>query len=152
MNHVAIRQFETADAGGIVELHSQFKHWFEEPEVTLDYVIGCSLRPDFRFYVAVNDSILVGYAGVLFHQNAGRAEVGPVCVSDGFRNMGVGSRLLDEAIGFLRERSVHRVTAKVKSGNNDGVGFFEMNGFKKEAVLKRYTKKGEDAVQLVRFL
>lgn len=152
INHVSVRPFEAQDAQPIVELHRRFGRWFEEPEVTLDYVTGCSLRPDFRFFVAENKGSLVGYAGALFHTSVGRAEVGPICVSDGFRNMGVGSMLLEYAISFLKEKSIHRVTAKVKSGNREGVAFFEINGFKKEAVLQRYTKKGEYAVQLVRFL
>jgi hypothetical protein len=30
--------------------------------------------------------------------------------------------------------------------------FFKVNGFGWEAVLKKYTKKGEEVVQMVRFL
>lgn len=152
MNPTTIRQFETGDASGIARLHKKHGRWFEEPEVSLDHIIECSLRPDFRFFIAEKEGTVVGYAGVLFQQNAGRAELGPICVSDEFRNTGLGSRLLEKAVEFMRERSIHRITAKVKSGNQEGMLFFQTNGFKKEAVLEKYTKKGEDAIQMVRFI
>jgi len=152
MEDVLIRGFQAEDAREMVNLHKKFSHFFEESELTVEYVTQCSLRHDFRFFVAEHDCRIVGYSGVLFYESVGRAEVGPIVILDGFQNKGVGSRLLKAVINFLKEKSIHRVIAKVKSNNPLGARFFEQNGFKKEALFERYTKKGETIVQMVRFI
>ncbi|MDD5112361.1 MAG: GNAT family N-acetyltransferase [Candidatus Altiarchaeota archaeon] len=146
-----IRPFSAEDAPAIARLHKSFSQWFEEQEITQEYVLSCSLRHDFRFYTAVVDGRLAGFTGVLFYESVGRAEIGPICVDAAFQGRGIGSRLLSEVLEFLRERPIHRVTAKVKAENARVISFFERNGFEREAVLQKYTRMGEPAVQMVLF-
>jgi len=152
MTAVHIREFESGDAPGIVKLHQQNNRWFEESEISLDYVLQCSVRHDFRFFVAESSGVIVGFSGVLFYESVGRAEVGPICISEAYQRKDVGSRLLEAVNGFLTEKPIHRLVARVKSGNELAVAFFIKNGFAVEAHLSRYTKKGEGVVQLVKFL
>ncbi|MFH1125541.1 MAG: GNAT family N-acetyltransferase [Candidatus Altiarchaeota archaeon] len=152
MDELIVRSFNAEDVHEIINLHRRFNRWFEESELSPDYVNQCSLRSDFRFFVAEYDKNVVGFSGVLFHESTGRAEVGPICISEEFQNMNVGSRLVEAVLDFLRQRGIHRITAKVKRENKLAIAFFEQNNFKREAVLSRYTKKGETAVQLTRFL
>ncbi|MBM3308984.1 MAG: GNAT family N-acetyltransferase [Candidatus Altiarchaeales archaeon] len=152
MEDTFIRGFMAGDTLEMTELHKKFSSLFEESELTVDYINQCSLRHDFRFYVAEHNGSIVGYSGVLFYESVGRAEIGPIAMLDEYQNKGVGSKLLNTVLEFLKQRSIHRVTAKVKSGNESGIMFFEKNGFKKEAVFERYTKKQETIVQMVRFI
>jgi ribosomal protein S18 acetylase RimI-like enzyme len=152
MANFTVRGFRREDAGDIFRLHQQANQWFEELPIDEEFVVQVSLRPDFRFFLAEFDGDVVGFAGVLFYEHVGRAELGPICVHEKYRDMGVGSLLVEEALKFLGERKIHRVVARVKSGNKKAQLFFKVNGFGWEAVLKKYTKKGEEVVQMVRFL
>jgi ribosomal protein S18 acetylase RimI-like enzyme len=152
MTDVNIRGFDACDASGIVKLHQKYNHWFEETELSVEYVMQCSVRHDFRFFVAECGGVIVGFSGVLFYESVGRAEVGPICISEAYRRKGVGSKLLEAVTSFLSQKSIHRLVARVKSENKLGVEFFVKNGFAREAVLQKYTKKGESVVQLVKFL
>lgn len=152
MTNFIIRGFEADDAPEIVKLHKRYDHWFEESELSVDYVLQCSLRHDFRFFVAEYDNVIVGFSGVLFYESVGRAEIGPICVLEAFQKKGVGSELLHAVMDFLRQKSIHRAIAKVKTENEQGIAFFGLNGFKREALLENYTKKDESIIQMVKFL
>jgi len=82
----------------------------------------------------------------------GRAEVGPICVDEAHSGKGVGSKLLEDAVSFLKEKNVHRVVARVKSGNEKARDFFTRNGFTQEATLKKFTRNGDEAAQYVRLM
>ena len=147
-----IRAFESSDAREIVDLHRKFNHWFEESKLSVEYVIQCSLRHDFRFFVAEDNNQVVGFCGVLFYESVGRAELGPVCIMDEFQGRGVGSQLVEKTIDFLKQKGIHRIVVKVKAGTQAALKFFTQKFFTQEAQLKPYTKKGEDAVQMVKLL
>jgi ribosomal protein S18 acetylase RimI-like enzyme len=125
--------------------------WFEEFPVNEEFIIQASLRPDFKLFVAESRGDVLGFAGVLFQEHVGRAEVGPISVSPGLRGRGIGSALLGKVVEFLREKKVHRVVVRVKSGNRRAYDFFASHGFSEEASLRNYTKKGEGVYQMVLF-
>jgi len=149
---VAIRPFKASDAQGIVALHELTSEWFEDIKFTESFVHASAMREDFRFYVADLEDSVVGFCGVLFYEGVGRAEVGPLCVHPKHRFKGTGRQLVGEVLQFLKQRNIHRVTSKVKSTNGSAVNFFLVNGFEVEARLQRFTRAGEEAIQLVRFL
>ncbi|MFH1789051.1 MAG: GNAT family N-acetyltransferase [Candidatus Altiarchaeota archaeon] len=147
-----IRGFERKDAKKVAELHSKFNEWFEDIPIDEEFIIEASLRPDFRIFVAEKDEEIIGFTGLLYYELVGRSEIGPICVRKKHQNKGVGSKLVDMALSFLADTGVHRVVAKVKKGNDKAAQFFKKKGFKKEAMLSKYTRKGEDAVQMVKQL
>lgn len=149
---VIVRGFERGDAKQVVELHARFNIWFEELSIDEEFILAATLRPDFRVYVADEDGVILGFTGILYYEQVGRAEVGPICVTDEYQKKGVGSLLVEKAISFLKDAGIHRVVVKVKSGNNTAECFFKKQGFKIEAVLENYTRKGEDAVQMARII
>jgi len=147
-----IRWFEQGDEVDIFRIHSVYKHCFEDLEITPDYLSSISRRDDFRFAVACSGSDVVGFCGVLFQKPTGRAEIGPIAVSQDFVGLGIGVKLLDFMMVFLREISSRRLIAVIKSSNIRGVNFFEKYGFSVEANLKGFTRIQEDATQLVFFI
>ena len=149
---VRIRNFQREDAEHIVKIHEIAKESFEDIEMNSEFIINSSLRNDFRFFIATIDDEVVGFIGTLFYENVGRAEIGPIGIDDKYKNLGIGTNLVEHALEFLKEKNIHRVIARVKAENKIGLKFFEELDFKFEAYLKRYTKKCEDVVQMVRFL
>ena len=147
-----VRPFEARDAGEIVRIHRLSSAWFEERDITREFVLSASARPDFRFFVAEDGGRVVGFCGVLYYENVGRAEVGPISVDPAFNGKGAGSTLVEYVMRFLTGEKIHRAVARVKDENTRAKEFFTKNGFTQEAHLKRFTRAGEDAVQYVRLL
>ncbi|MFH1721822.1 MAG: GNAT family N-acetyltransferase [Candidatus Altiarchaeota archaeon] len=148
---VIVRDFAPGDEEAIINIHSACKQWFEEVEITADFLAEISKRPDFRLYVAVCQGSVVGFAGILYYLSVGRAELGPIGIDPPFESKGVGSRLASEAIEFLSEQGIHRLVVRVKEGNERAKEFFRKLGFTGEALLKKYTKKKETVYQMVYF-
>jgi len=148
----SVRWFEHRDAPDLLCLYESVWRWFEEAEVSTEFIVKSSQRPDFRYLVAEDEGTVVGFCGALYFKAVGRAEYGPVAVAEGYRGAGVGSKLTDAMLGFLCENGVKRVVAKVKHSNDSAKSFFIKKGFSYEAYLRRYTLKAEDIVQMVRYL
>ncbi len=149
---IRIRDFTPSDVDSLLGIHEQSAGYFEDLGINREFILNISQRGDFRFLVAELDGEVVGFIGVLYYSNVGRGEIGPVCVDKSLRGRGFGSQLLEKAVTFLRGEGVSRVIARVKEGNTGGLKFFEGNGFQQEGFFKRYTLKGEDVVQFVKFI
>ncbi len=152
MAGVTLRAFYPSDSDKVFNLYLAENTWFEDIQVSREYILECSQRSDFRFFVAEEGQTVVGFMGVLYFPNVGRAEVGPIVVSEKRRRNGVGAALTAETLSFVAENGIRRAVAKVKKDNVGAVSFFLRCGFSVEAVLRNYTQKGEDAVQLVHYL
>ncbi|MBN2013596.1 MAG: GNAT family N-acetyltransferase [Candidatus Altiarchaeota archaeon] len=149
---LSIRAFKEDDARQVVRLHHESSERFEELEITEDFINSIAQRSDFKFFVAGDGEEVTGFIGLLFHVNVGRAEVGPICVNPLHRRRGIGTKLLDYTTNFLKQAGVKRIIAKVKLNNEEAIDFFKANGFVEEGHFKEYTVKGEDVVQLRRFI
>ncbi len=148
----AVRNFRREYARDIVKLHLESSENFEEQEITEDFILNIAKRNDFRFFVITSGEKVVGFIGVLFHVNVGRAEIGPICVSSIYREMGVGTKLLTHTIDFLRKKGIHRTIVRIKSDNRKTLSFFKKNGFSEEGYFRNYTRRGDDIIQLMRFI
>jgi ribosomal protein S18 acetylase RimI-like enzyme len=146
---VKVRPFEHGDADAVLRLYQSVGVWFEDVEVTREYIISSSERPDFRFMVAVEVGTVVGFIGALYYTLVGRAEIGPVGVDPGQRGIGIGGALMEAMTQFLVENGIKRAYVKVKGENVAAISFFMGLGFSHEAYLRGYTLNGEDVVQLV---
>lgn len=79
------------------------------------------------FLVAETDDRVGGYVDASL-QN-GDAVVGALNVDPDWWREGVGSRLLDRAVGALAERGAERVRARALAANDVGRSFYESRGF-----------------------
>ncbi len=147
-----VREFLPEDAKNIMCLHKNFAEYFEEFEISEEFILNISQRDDFKFFIAAIDKKLVGFVGTLFYSGIGRAEIGPIAVDNQHKNNRVGTILMKHVLNFLKQQGIHRVVVRVKSINNSALNFFESLGFEEEGYFQNYTKKGEDVVQMVRFL
>jgi ribosomal protein S18 acetylase RimI-like enzyme len=147
-----VRPFVHGDADAVLRLYASVGEWFEDVGVNKEFIVSSSMRPDFRYMVAEDAGEVVGFIGALYFGAVGRAELGPVGVDENQRGAGVGAALMQAILGFLCEAGVRRVTVKVKACNENAVAFFLRQGFAYEAILRGYTLKGEDVVQLVRVI
>jgi len=148
----AIGDFKPFFVEQMLEIYQSHEHCFEDIGVCLEFLLECSQRPDFLIKQAYMGEKLLGYAGCLFFENVGRAELGPIVVRGDMLGQGIGKALYYEMEQALRKRGIRRFIVKVKDGNMQALGFFKGLGFSVEAVLRDYTLQGEDIVQLVAYI
>jgi len=146
-----VRWFTHEDADAIIRIHSENLESFEEGPLSREFVLQSAQRPDFRFMVAQANGEVAGFLGVLYYKAVGRAELGPIGMKKELQNHGIGSRMVEKMLSFMKEEGVRRVIVHVKAQNHNAIKFFMDNGFVFEAYLRRYTFEGEDVLQMVHF-
>ena len=78
-------------------------------------------------------------------------EIDNVAVAPGFRKMGIGSKLLEEALEMARKKGAHQAFLEVRSSNNAARSLYEKNGFSLVGKRKNYYRNPvEDALILSR--
>lgn len=72
--------------------------------------------------------VLLGYAN---NYEKNMAYVGTLGVTNGFRNMNIGKRLLHEFVGYARKRGMKTVSLHAHRDNHGALRFYEREGFEK---------------------
>lgn len=149
---VKIRDFKLGDEKIICEIHKENEEFFEDFSVSEEFILEISQRRDFKFFIAQYFNEVIGFSGVLFYSSVGRAEIGPINIKKEFKEKGIGKLLMQHTIEFLKNERIRRITTKIKIDNKRAINFFSSLGFEQEGYFKNYTKRGEDVVQLVKFI
>ena len=152
LSKLQIREYISGDATPIIRLHTQSEEAFEELDLTEEFIEYIARRGDFCFHVASLEGSLIGFCGVLYYPSMGRSEIGPIAVDSSHRRTNVGKELFYAAEGYLKERNIRRLTAKVKAVNTGAISFFTRMGFVQEGFFREYTRKKEDVIQFVKFI
>ncbi len=112
---------------------------------------GLLQRADADLVVAELDGALVGYACSWFVVDQG--ELGNVAVAEGWRNHGVGTRLIESVIERALERGAREVFLEVRPSNISAQRLYGRFGFREVARRRNYyTDPPEDAVVMRRSL
>lgn len=103
-------------------------------------------RNKFAIYIsAVLDGMVIGYAGMWGVLDEGH--ITNIAVHPEFRNMGVGSLLLQGLIDRARERDISRMTLEVRRNNETAQRLYRKFGFEVKGIRKGYyADNGEDAL------
>lgn len=104
---------------------------------TLAALIAAEAAP-MRLFVAVEDARLAGYAALGFDyglwHGARHAHLDCLFVAADFRGMGLGRRLLAQAVDIARRAGVARIEWQTPAWNEDAIRFYRREGA--EAVAK----------------
>ena len=92
-----------------------------------------------RIAVAENDTKVVGFCKIGFHDDAGVLEY--LVVLEHERGKGYGAALMDWALALFRELGVRNIDVKVVFGN-DTIRLYEKYGFKPRSTVLRLSTGG----------
>jgi RimJ/RimL family protein N-acetyltransferase len=141
-----------------------------EPRVTLILRPGEAKPRDWRrrvadalsssrglFLVAESGDDLVGNLGLWPDGHPASSHVGwlGMSVADGYRGVGVGGALLEEALAWAHTAGYRRVVLGVFPGNEPAIGFYERHGFVREGLRRAQYRRGDayhDEVLMARTL
>ncbi|WP_265109810.1 GNAT family N-acetyltransferase [Halosolutus halophilus] len=103
------------------------------------------------FFVAAVDDEVVGWAHLHvpnLEKLSHTAEL-TVGILEEYRGMGIGSELLDRALGWAESSGHEKVYQSVPSTNEDAIEFFEDRGWVTEAVREDHYKLGDEYIDEV---
>ncbi len=80
-----------------------------------------------KFLVAENESDVLGYMG--FSTVCGEGYVTNVAVFPKYRNMGVGTALVSEAVSYCKENGLDFLSLEVRKSNENAIRLYEKSGF-----------------------
>jgi ribosomal-protein-alanine N-acetyltransferase len=105
---------------------------------------------DTRHYlVAVEDEVVVGYAGLCDYPD--EAFVQTLAVAAEAQGRGIGAQLLTALLDEAARRRQTRVALEVRADNDRAIRLYERLGFRGAGVRRRYYQpSGTDAVVMVR--
>ena len=97
------------------------------------------------YYIAKVDGNIAGYAGMWHVVDEG--QITNVAVMPEYRQMGIGSLLMEKLIEIAEEKQMTGITLEVKISNYNAQKLYIKYGFKPEGFRKNYYKDtNEDAV------
>ena len=134
MAQFAVRPAVVGDAKAQAELFAAVAQERDgiatEPPVDIDERAAVFAGSSANSVVAVADGQVVGmlHVGVTRH---GFGEIG-MLVDRGWRGCGVGSALMQAAIGLARERNLHKLCLEVFAHNAAGIALYRKCGFVEE--------------------
>lgn len=128
----------------LVGIHAIEQDSFSDPW-SLGQFIEELGKSEADWLVALEDGVVVGYAGVLVMMD--EAHVTNLAVAPAARGRGIGSALLARALEAARARRARLVTLEVRENNVEAERLYRRHGF--TAVGRRpryYSDTGEDAL------
>lgn len=97
------------------------------------------------FYVAVDSGKVVGYV-VGFLSMPGKGRIFTLAVEEGYRNRGIGTRLMERICDLLKIKGAKGAALEVRLSNVSAQQFYLRRGFVPAWVERGYYSDGEDAV------
>jgi ribosomal-protein-alanine N-acetyltransferase len=148
VREATIRPMHASDVPAVaaLEAHSYAFPWSET-------IFRDCLRAGYFCCIAVAERACIGY-GIL-SAGAGEAHVLNLCVAEGERRRGVGSRLLQRMTEHAASVGAREIYLEVRPSNTDAIRLYRSRGFTQIGIRKGYYQAvggREDAVVLRRQL
>ena len=124
-------------------LMSSLDEWYDRSVV--DYFL--MQWPSGQFVAVDLTGRVVGYIAGARLEN-GSASVSLLAVSEGCRNMGIGTRLLQSLMAAARISGIGRVQLEVRDTNRTAVRFYQRRGFAVTEHLRGFYNDGGDGLRM----
>jgi GNAT superfamily N-acetyltransferase len=127
-----IRKAGSDDFEAIYLLITEFASFIKTPEKVITTPAQMVNDKDyFNCFVAVEKNKIVGFASyfIAYYSWTGKTVyLDDLYVSEKYRGLGFGSKLLDKIIETAREENCSKVKWQVSNWNDKAIGFYKMRG------------------------
>lgn len=107
-------------------------------------------NPISNFYVVEKDHQILGY--VIFWLIADEMHIANLAIHPQFRQVGLGSKLLNFVLDMGRQKQIKTVTLEVNEKNLPARGLYEKMQFRVVGRRVKYYENRDDALLLMRYL
>ncbi len=98
-------------------------------------------------YVSKFNDEIVGY---IILNLTDELNVESIAVDTEFRNLGIGTRLLEQAEIFAKSKGVETLSLEVAKSNITAYLLYEKFGFKIRRIRKKYYENGDDCIEMIK--
>ena len=99
-----------------------------------------------QFFVAKQNDIIIGFAGVL--NNIDYVEILNIVVHKEYRNQGYGKELLNAIIDYAKEQG-KSIVLEVNEHNEYAIELYKNAGFTQNGLRKKYYNNTDDAILMI---
>jgi GNAT superfamily N-acetyltransferase len=131
-----VRKGEQEDVQSVLDLIIELAVFEKEPEavqITVDDLLrdGFSEKPKFKFFVAEENSVVIGIA--LFYERYSTwkgqtIHLEDLMVTQSKRKIGAGKALYTAVLNYAHENDFNRVAWEVIDWNTDAINFYKSTG------------------------
>ena len=97
-----------------------------------------------KYFVAKQENEIVGFAGIMLIID--EVNIMNIVVKKDKRNLGIGSSLLEEIIGYSKVHNATSITLEVNEKNIPAIKLYEKYGFKQVGLRKKYYNNEDNAI------
>lgn len=105
-------------------------------------------NPNSTYLIAKVENEIVGFAGFL--KICDEANIMNIVTKKNKRNLGIGSKLLENLILYAKNRNCKIITLEVNEHNNIAIHLYEKYNFKRIGLRKKYYNNTDDAILMAR--
>ena len=105
-------------------------------------------NPNSTYLIARVENEIVGFAGFL--KICDEANIMNIVTKKNKRNLGIGSKLLENLILYAKNRNCKIITLEVNEHNNIAIHLYEKYNFKRIGLRKKYYNNTDDAILMAR--
>lgn len=142
-----IRAFVPDDLGEITELSNSCLTEYYTQDIIYDIYRAW---PEGIFVYTVGRGIKGFIAGARYTRTEGRILL--LAVEREYRNMGIGTALMDHFLDVCRENSLLSIRLEVRTDNNEAIRFYRRYGFSVTHTMPAYYSDLSDALLMWRML
>ncbi len=140
-----IREFKLSDVDEMIENEERIFLSSLGKDFTIEQLKEDSL---IKYLLLVDDDKIIGQLGLWIDDF--RAQIINFYIIEDYRRKGLGEKLLNYGIDFLKQKKVNIITLEVRVSNKIAQNLYSKEGFSICAIRKNYYSDGEDAFLLVR--
>ena len=105
-------------------------------------------NPNSTYLIARVENEIVGFAGFL--KICDEANIMNIVTKKNKRNLGIGSKLLENLILYAKNQNCKSITLEVNEHNNIAIHLYEKYNFKRIGLRKKYYNNTDDAILMAR--
>lgn len=139
---IIVRKMEESDLDRIMEVE---KSCFTTPWSRYSFLLEITKNQLARYFVAEVDGVVAGYGGMWLILD--ECHITNIAVSEEYRRLGLGKKLLEELIKLCEKNEVRSMTLEVREDNEAAKDLYKSHGFIENGRRTNYYQDvGKDAI------
>lgn len=140
--NIIIREMKESDLDRVMEIENKA---FTPPWTREAFLLELTKNLLAKYIVAEVDGVVVGYGGIWLIIDEGH--ITNIAVDEEYRNMGIGSKIMEGLIQLCVDRNIIAMTLEVRKSNESAKALYKKFGFKEYGIRRKYYQdNNEDAI------
>ena len=140
---ITIRRMQSEDTETVAKIEAAA---FSEPWPQQEFLKACD-NANYLYLTALDKETVVGYAGATIVLD--EADITNIAVEEGYRQLGIGEKLLLLLTEEAKKRGAARMFLEVRVSNGAAIGLYEKLGFSRVGLRKKFYRRPEEDAHIM---